>query len=96
MSEHENSQHIADRRKPDSEMVRQIIDALKENSICIDNETHKEHHEFIKVMLEREHRRLARSDRIREQVVGWAIIAFLGGIGTAVYNWLMNFKDHAK
>ncbi len=84
--------------EPDNthELVRQFIDALKEHNLGVDNEEHKAHHEFLKILLEREHRSQARWDRVREQVVGWALIAFLGGIGTAVYSWLINLKDHAK
>lgn len=94
--ENEEPKNIIDRRKPEPDMLKVILDSLNDHKFWVDDELHSQHHEFIKILLEREHRRLDRWDRIREQVTGWALIAILGGIGTAVYTWIINLKDHAK
>jgi len=49
---------------------------------------HKEHHAFVQKMIEREERKQEMWEKIKAQVLGWGVIALVGGIGTAVYNYL--------
>lgn len=61
----------------------------------IDDETHRHDHEFIKFLKEREERRIARWEKIRQQVYGWGIIMLLGSIGTAVYQFFIKGNGHS-
>lgn len=59
----------------------------------IDIESHRPHHEFIARWIERERRRDEMWEKIKVQVGGWAVIAFLGGIGLAAWQFV---KAHLK
>lgn len=86
-----------DRRKFDEETIRAILDVMKDHALWVDSDTHRCHHDYITQLLAERQRKLARWDKVREQVTGWAIIAMLGAIGSGVYHIVQSlFKDHAK
>mgnify|MGYP000899650233 CR=1 FL=1 len=64
--------------------------------LAIADETHREHHSFIKQWIEKEQRKAERWDKIKTQVGGWAIVTFLGGIGTAAYHAFNYLREHLK
>ena len=67
------------------ELLESFNDALNAGR-SIDDETHRDHHEFVKVMIDKEKRSIDRSEKIKATVIGWFIITVLGGVGTAVYH----------
>lgn len=50
-----------------------------------------EHQTFINVLVAREMRKQERSEKIKAQVGGWAIIAVLGGIGMFAWSVFQRF-----
>lgn len=75
-------------RRTDDLQVEAIVCAIKEelSAFTVPHEIHQEHHEFIRQWIEKQKRREERFEKIKTQVGGWAVIAFLGGIGTAAYH----------
>lgn len=63
--------------------IRQILQEHR----TIDNETHRDHHEFVKILITERKQRMDRHEKIRTQVYGWGIISLLGIIGSAVYHF---------
>jgi hypothetical protein len=55
-------------------------------------EEHREHHEFVRELVEEMRARKRLRQKLIEQVGGWAVITVLGAVGTfvwhAVQNWL--------
>lgn len=66
-----------------TELVR-VIDAALEKRSRIDCESHAEHHQFIAEFIAEQHLKQERWEAIQRQVLGWGIIAIVGGIGTAI------------
>lgn len=54
------------------------------------SEIHQEHHEFIGAWIQREKRKQELWEKVKAQVFGWGVIAALGGIAYAVYEWARN------
>lgn len=50
--------------------------------------THKAHHAFVEAMVRREERRLEVWQNIKVHVLGWGIVAIIGGLGTWALNHL--------
>lgn len=73
----------------------ELIDAFKQAlhaERAIDDLTHRDHHDFVKLMILERQRRVDRAEKIKAQVGGWMIIAILGSIGTAVYQFFFTGK----
>ena len=49
-------------------------------------ETHYAHHRFVEDLIARDQRRQRTKEKIKEQVIGWGVIAMLGALAAAVYN----------
>lgn len=79
-------------------LVTALACAVREEiaSLTVPEELHREHHEFIRTWIAKQQRKDERWDKIKTQVGGWAIIAFLGGIGKAMYDAAILIKDHWK
>ena len=45
---------------------------------------HKEHHEFIEAMIEKERRKQEMWEKVKAHVLGWGIVAIVGGLGTVI------------
>jgi hypothetical protein len=75
------------------EDIRSVVDELLDARNRIDSATHVEHHRFIEEEIERRKRRRDLIERVKQQVIGWGVIALLGAIGTAVYSWVTHFSD---
>lgn len=75
------------------EQIKEMIhDAV--NSTTIDPETHKEHHEFIRMCIKREERRQEIWDKVKVHVLGWGFVAAIGLIGKAVYHFIFRNGGH--
>lgn len=71
----------------DKRIVKEALAELLDERNRVDSVTHQKHHAYIEIQIEKEEKRKRRCEKIKTQVMGWGIIAILGGIGTAVYNW---------
>ncbi len=96
MSEPTSLTEFKERRKLDEDQIRSILDVIRDHELWVDAETHRCHHDFVAQLIAKEERKMKRWDKIKEQVTAWAVIAVLGAIGSAVYNWLIHLKDHTK
>lgn len=67
--------------------VNEVLDSRQDKNI-----EHKEHHAFIRMLIEERRRRQDRWEKIRTQLWGWAIISaiasFLGALGYAAAQWV--------
>ena len=78
----------------DNEDIQKIsLAVLKdlEKSRTINVETHRKHHEFIDIMIEREKKSQDRKEKWIQIVGGWGIITVLTGLGLAVFHFV---RDH--
>jgi hypothetical protein len=80
------------RRSFTDEDVQALRDAF-EGARSVPYETHREHHDYIGILLAREKRREERIEKIKAHVGGWGVIVALTGIGAAVWAWV---KDHLR
>lgn len=71
------------------------IDETLARRRSIDEETHRQDHEFLKTWREREMRKRDSREKVREQVVGWSIITMLSGVGYAAYRGAVNLLHKA-
>lgn len=70
------------------ETKEDLTKALKDifGGHVFDIETHREHHEFISILIERERRKTELWEKIKAQVAGSLILSGLGGALAAVYH----------
>lgn len=66
----------------DLDDIRALLRAELEARSRIDAHAHADHHAYIADLIERAKRRREMWDRVRQQVVGWAVIGALGAAGT--------------
>ncbi len=78
--------------QPSMESLKAAIHAVFDERRGVDERTHRNHHQFIEAELQRRERRQALTEKIKAQVFGWGAIGVLGGVGTAVYQWLKSVK----
>lgn len=71
------------------DIISAIEEAL-EGRRHVSEKEHHDHHEFIKVMIEKERRRQERWDRIKTQTIGWSITSIMTALGAAVVFWVKN------
>lgn len=85
-------EHIVDHvlERAGDELVRRFERTLDQRRTISEAE-HRADHEFLRTWRERECRRAKMWARIREQVVGWSIVAALGVIGTAAWMLIKNW-----
>lgn len=79
----------------DRETLVSVLREVLHEHRTIDDETHRTDHEFIKFLKEREERKIARWEKVRQQVYGWGIIMAIGSIGTAVYQFFIKGNGHS-
>lgn len=84
-------------------MTREELEAAISSAVtvaisayAVPEDTHREHHEFIKKWIAKEDQRMARNERIREKIGGWIIISILGAIGTSAWNGWQWLQAHLK
>lgn len=66
------------------EELELIIDRALDKRSRIDVEAHQEHHEFVRTLIEREHRRQVLWDEVLKQILGWGAIAAIGVLGNNI------------
>lgn len=71
------------------EVVRETVSEELDGRRTIPIEEHRDHHLWIGDQIRRHRVRGERFEAVRRQVVGWAVIAFLGGIGLMSYEWVV-------
>ena len=73
-----------------SDIVRQAVEVLREECHPLSAEEVL----FIRAFIADSKRKQERWERIKEQVLGWGVIALIGGIGTASWRlvkfWVQN------
>ena len=91
------------RKTPLSEEQHQsLIDAIlavirsEFAASAIPQEMHKQHHDYLEMVLQDRQRRLERNEKIKVSVLGWFVITVLGGIGTLAYQLFVTLKEHWK
>jgi hypothetical protein len=62
----------------DLDHMRAILREELDARARIDADAHADHHRFISELIERSQRRRDMLDKIKGQVIGWAVIAALG------------------
>lgn len=89
-----------DRRKVqrDDELVRAVVVAVREEVAAqgIPDELHREHHAFMTAWISEQKRRQERSEKIKAQVGGWAIVTVLGAIGKGTWELWHLAQEHWK
>jgi len=66
------------------EKLRTIICSELESRSRIDIDVHTAHHQFIQKYIEEQQRKRERWEAVKRQVLGWGIIALVGGLGAVV------------
>jgi hypothetical protein len=64
-----------------------LVSALREvlhEHRTIDDETHREHHEYIKAYIAKQKAKEDRVEKIKQHVIGWSIITIIGGMVASV------------
>jgi hypothetical protein len=61
------------------EQVRAGLNAVLDERARLDAETHREQHDYVRRLIERDHRRDERMEAIKRQTIGWLVIVVLGG-----------------
>lgn len=76
--------------------LRQTLHQVLEERRSIDDKRHADDHQFIKLLRERERRRIERIERLKTQIIGWGIISSVGAgvsaIGYGVMQYIRNTK----
>lgn len=62
------------------DIIAAVSEALKQHR-SIDAETHQEHHAFIGMMMEREARRVVRSEKFKTSFIGAIAVSMVGALG---------------
>lgn len=70
---------------------RRVAERRKDNcTICINEDLIIEIAEYVKLQKERDERRKRIIDNITQNVLGWLLIATIGGIGKLAYDFLVS------
>lgn len=71
--------------------LKDVINETLDARDAITAHTHSDHHRFVEELIEREHRRMERNERIRQQVIGWGLISAITGAGYGAYHLFVEF-----
>jgi hypothetical protein len=66
---------------------RRILDEALAARARVDAETHRDHHDYVAALIERDRERAQMYRRIQEHIVQWGIIGVLSGIVWLVWYW---------
>lgn len=53
------------------------------------DDEHEMHHEFVASLIRKEQRKQETWDRAKAHVLGWGLVAFVGWLGTVLYEAIM-------
>jgi hypothetical protein len=78
----------------DLEHMRAVLREELDARARIDADSHADHHRFISELIERSQRRREFLDKVKSQVVGWAVIAALGSFAAWIARQVgQNFRS---
>lgn len=70
------------------QLAKLVADRLQASALAtIDPDEHARHHAAIDLWIDRENRRREVWEKVKASVIGWVLIAVLGGIGIAVFDY---------
>ena len=64
--------------------LKEVLDSALSDIGWVDQKTHEEHHEFVRMLIKKEERKKERWEKVKTQVLGWGIVALIGAVGTWV------------
>ena len=75
-----------------ADITKEELETILESAIgkiaVIDKETHEDHHNWIKMQIDKEQRAQERWEKIKVHVLGWGIVALIASLGTWVLKHL--------
>lgn len=77
----------------DEEALKRVLNDVLEERNRMDAEEHADHHHFINELIKERQRRQAIWDHVRENFLGWALIAFVLGIGGLVVRAIKQYLE---
>ena len=92
----QNQKHIDDEERLNrvKRDIRELSDTFREalEKSTLDDRTHASHHEFVSMLIEKKKKQDARRERLKDQIIGISVIAFLssmvGLVGVAVRHYI--------
>lgn len=86
------------RKNSREELVQAVVCAIREeaHSNGVPMDVHVEQHAFIAEWIAEVKVKRERREKIKTQVAGWAIVTFLGSIGTGTYHAFQYLREHLK
>lgn len=84
-------------RQLEADLITKIISAVDihmKESLAMDENDHKHHHEYIEILIEKERKKAAFREAIKKQVAGWGVITLLTGIGIFGYKIIEYWFKH--
>lgn len=86
------------RKRSREDLVQAVVCAIREEASIagIDADVHREQHAFIGEWIEEIKRKREMREKIKTQVAGWALVTFLGSIGTGTYHAFLYLREHLK
>lgn len=92
--------YVGPERRSDGreDFVRAVVCAIREEtqSHGVPMGVHIEQHAFIAEWIEEVKRKRELREKIKTQVAGWAIVTFLGSIGTGTYHAAQYLREHLR
>ena len=76
---------------------KQVLEEVLQSRRVIDEDTHRIHHRFIQVQIERDERRAEMWRRFKLSFIGGlalAVLGFLGWLGSLILSWVQNGGHH--
>ena len=68
----------------DKAIIKEAVSEVLNERHGIDSKTHAKHHEYIDELISDYNDRKKRRDRIKTQIIGWAIISIAGSIAYTI------------
>ena len=84
-------------RQLEADLIQKILSAMDvhlKETMSMDETYHKQHHEYIEILIEKERKRAAFRDSVKKQVAGWGVITLLSGIGYFGWKLLETWWKH--
>ena len=77
-----------------------LVTILQNPMNGLSSEAHSDHHDWIQLQINRERKKQERRqkiiDGVKQQVIGWTIISFIGSILSGIGYWAYKFYSHLK
>lgn len=76
--------------------MNEIAERDRRMDNMMESDEHQLHHAFIREMILEKSEQRARRESLKMSLIGWIIIAVLGGVGTLVYRGFRYTLEHIK